>query len=253
MNESVLSYLAENERMLWQQYEWQIAHGQRKTLAPHTLSKLIAALREYPAEQLKQWVMAYCEQIFAPKAGIPNLTVPLPLFAEIIVPELKKGFDNGEARSTLWIAVNFSHIREATKIEPAIRQHLNLDKLDFDDLYDMALNRDPDDKLIRQALIHYYLYSFDNCLHEIPQGVLATDWFCNHIQKLEVLLAAEGLLESYRDKLALWRFHCQSYTDYIANRNDYLNYSDYLDKKGKDFEWRPWKYGRSFIVRSSGM
>lgn len=239
MNPAISDHLKEAERTLWRQYEYQVRHGQRKTHAPATLQKLIASLKTYSPEETKAWVMAlFQSNIENEYFSRSDMDMPFPLFEEIVLPELIRGFNNGEPEYARWLGQILSHAINATIHKPLLRELFDVYKYNQIDLFEMSLAQNPDDRLARQFLITWLVSSLDFAIHEVPRGVIGDkEYLENTFARLQSLLISAERLEIYQSKFKLWRFHFDAWQDYLAHRDEYGNYADYLLKNSNGFNW----------------
>lgn len=236
MHNFIPNHLKENEQVLWRDYERQIAQGKRKTLAPQTLQKLISGIKAYSDDQRKQWVEEFLHKSLEEN---DNLNIPLPLFEEIILVNLNHGFDKGESHYARWIGQTYDLIIRATKHNPEIKKSPDIDNLYPMNFFEIAYKQNPEDKIAQIFLIREYTTNLDFAIHEVPIGLLADiDWFRDTLIKLQRLLSSPGLSEKYKNKINLWVFHINAWEDYLARRNGYKHYVDYLEKNANGFNWR---------------
>jgi predicted nucleic acid-binding protein len=233
MKSNWLATLEENEQLLWQHYEHEIAQGQRKKATGVTLPLFIKQLKAYPPEKIKRWVATVCQTLFdeASQQKIPPL-----LFSEVILLELIRGFKQAELPYARWLAQANSYLYRAYNQNPQLEELFDFKLLDSNAFYEIALQHDPYDEIARKALIENLAYWFDFYIHEVPAGVLVEPAvFERQLDQFVALLQPAGLLPRYEKKLALWRFHANAYRDYLARRQEFKDYADYLAKNSDDF------------------
>lgn len=236
MKPTFIDLLEEDERRLWQQYEIQLERGQRKTSASGTLQSLITGLKSYRPEQTKVWIEAFCREVFDEQT---RDRIPQPLFVELILPELKRGFDKAELPYARWIAQAAPYIYRATKQKPEISGLIDFNKITPCDFYEVAIQHDPSDNIAQQALITDLSRNFDYYIHEVPTGLLCKpDVFQVELAKFAALIKLTGLLEKYEKKFVLWQFHCQAWANYLAYKQEFANYAEYLGKNSNGFDWK---------------
>ncbi|MDP9352791.1 MAG: hypothetical protein M3P51_14810, partial [Chloroflexota bacterium] len=193
--------------------------------ALRTLDAFVQQLEVAAPERRSEWVHAFCRAIW--DRGVPE-PVQQPLLVRVILPELRRGYEAQRTPYARWIA----QFRQ--EIWGSWRQSLGaLGFSEFwaEDLLREALRLDPHDSLARRELISVLESALDYYIHEVPSGVLAEPHtFRQELAEFEQLVAIEGLTDRYERALGEWRFHCEEWARYLEQRDQFLDYEEYLSR-----------------------
>ena len=159
------SYLEPSDQNLWLEYNELLCRGRRKQ-ALDQLDELITLMQMYPQEKRRAWIEEVCEALWDRNEEYP---IPHHLFLRIILPELRRGYEEHRRSYARWIA------QFTDKISSAYRE--SLEALGFkefcpDDLLREALRLDPHDAIARTYLINLLAERFRINVHEVPTGAL---------------------------------------------------------------------------------
>jgi hypothetical protein len=212
------------EQALWREYLSHLARGLRGR-ALDVLGTFIERLQTYSPQESRTWVRAWCRAHLDEDA---DFLLPYPLFARIIGPELRRGYEAGEPDYARWLA----RIYQAGTVHPRkLAEVLGHPDLRTECLLREALRVDPSDRRAARSLVKELARGFDYYIHEIPEGVLADPaLFHEELDEFEDLVTRLGLADQYATVLRRWRFHCNGWTDYLRRRPEFPNYADYLSQ-----------------------
>jgi hypothetical protein len=93
--------LAPSEQRRWHDFRADLGHGLRRSALAH-LAALLAAVGSYPETQRRAWAIALCRAHWDQE----HLTAfAYPLLEQVVVPELRRGYEAGEAGYARWLAL----------------------------------------------------------------------------------------------------------------------------------------------------
>jgi hypothetical protein len=213
---------------LWVRYQELERRGERrKALAE--LQALISALSSSPLDEQVEWVSRLCGETI--DAGRGDL-LRYPLVADFLLPHLSSGWrarNQNTGRWLAWCVRRHPLAHELEALPPTERSST--------DILERAIELDPEDARARQLLVEILAQWFDDCVHEVPAGVLygnvaTTVEQCSEMQSdLAVFrrnALALGQWGTYEGRVAEWERHAVGYADYLSHRPEYTDYADYL-------------------------
>jgi hypothetical protein len=218
------SLLHPPERALWRDYLSNSARGLRDR-ALQILKVFVSQVQAYPAQERQAWVDAWCRAYLDEET---ELSLRYPLFAHVIGPELRRGYEVGEPNYARWLA----RISQTGVVHPQrLAEMLGRPNISTQDLLRDALRVDPTDRRAARWLAKDMARAFEYYTHEVPLGVLADPAsFRQELDEFERLVAGQGLADRYAVALRHWRFHCEGWADYLRRRSEFVNYADYLSR-----------------------
>jgi hypothetical protein len=218
-------------KSLWQQYIQLEEQNLRKD-ALEVLDQFIGILLGYPKPERDNWVRTICRLVSDEGIHIP---IRYPLFGKVICPYLVQAYHRQEPSAARWLAYFHEWFYASNPCADS------LGKADFSQINMLreAFAHDPNDSLARKRLIHEMARNFDYAIHEVPSGVLCgidgasiedCEAMLKDLQTFRRLIELEGEDSRYAERMRTWEFHFQEYANYLANRNKYKNYADYLER-----------------------
>ena len=225
--------------LLWTEYLGQ----ERQKVRSETLQlleKFINALEKVSLRDREAWALLIAEAVVDHKKPIP---IRMPLFRKVLFPVLLTGYRKQSPGCARWLA-GFTQLIH--------RSQECVDLLGPDDCTEYALLRgalvvDPSDTRAKCQLIKVMAWYLKNSIHEVPSGVLfnmngATiiecDKLIEELSEFCTLVEVDGSAEEYQELIQECRLHFTAYPDYLAHRDQYVNYAEYLEQMLKNSEWR---------------
>ena len=171
---------------------------------------------------------------FVTDSGLQDVTIRMPLFRRVLLPQLRSAVDDRIPRSAHWLSRHAHLIYKCRETYPDLP-----DTYTEHGLLLIALDHEPNDNTSRRRLVELLADHMDYTLQELPSGVLygqdgATipqceemlnelDEFVGHANRL-------GIVDSYRDLISDCRLHYKAYANYLANRRGASSYADFLSQ-----------------------
>jgi hypothetical protein len=176
-----------------------------KKQASESLRSFISSFKS--ENEIEEWVWEYLPKIETNR----HSRIRHELFHELIYPVLKRGYENGEFRSSLWLGKLVQNIYQSKKI------HEELGWITEEGLYNKCYELNPSNDEARLLLLKSIISWFEFSEHEWPSGILygnngATIEQCDEIAT-EILKAKNldkesrfsGFIDQYNKKLGEYR------------------------------------------------
>jgi hypothetical protein len=222
-------------RTLWAEYCALETKGMRK-LGLQRLEQFITNFQQRPFAEQQLWVEALCSnklgkaERLAGNYHVHTHDYPVirhPLFRKIILPVLKIGVAQNDARSYRWIA-QFEQYFYADQHATA---QLGLEVFDTRFFLRRALQLNPDDSITVELLLHEYARRFDYYVHEVPFGILVQPAiFQTELAEFQELLDCYRLTERWHAALVKWTTLNADWDNYLNHRTEYTGFQHYLSR-----------------------
>ena len=196
------------------------------------LDRFLNAFAELPTSTQREWTISFAADAIDAGGKTP---VRMPFFRRVLLPQLQSAIADRAAGSARWLAGFAQHIYKCTDLRPRLYDGT----LTEHGLLLTALEHDSNDVAARRRLLDLLISRLQYTLHELPAGVLYSyegasidecrelqselDDFVHHTEAL-------GVTDDYAGLVADCRFHYNTYSKYLADRNGAACYADFLSQ-----------------------
>ena len=213
---------------LWNAYlETETLHLRSERNA--TLERFLDSFVTLSGTVQREWALR-----FVTESDLQNVTIRMPLFRRVLLPQLRSAVDDRIPRSAHWLS------RHAHLIYKCREQYPDLpDTYTEHGLLLIALDHEPNDDTSRRRLVELLASHMDYTLHELPTGVLyghdgATASQCNEmLSELDEFMHHTdrlGVADQYAELVADCQHHYKHYAEYLNDRRGSSSYADYLSQ-----------------------
>lgn len=224
--------LTSKQRRFWEAYE-RAEDGYDRTEKLRCLEAFLGSLEESSSSEWFPWARSLAEQVIDHSRA---LKIRRPLFERALFPALLDGYRLRVPGSARWLAGFHQQLLQCDELLAQLPEEDRSEQ----GLLRTALASDPNDRRTRSRLIDITADYLKYTLHELPAGVLdgangATPEKCaellDYLDAFTRLLGPGLAQDQYAELIARCRFHFREYAEYLNNREEYINYSDYLSRQ----------------------
>lgn len=214
---------------IWNSYLIQKEMGLKKR-SSKLLSEFISEIKAVNYDTVLNFVYTLTD-----KHRLEEMKIDFRLFENVIYPILVAEIKSNKATSNRRLAQFDQFFLGSNPLFLKLKEQLNYDNLYFEsaDFYEREIEINNTDQIAIAGFLNRIASGLNYATHELPEYGLVwdIDYFKKELNRFKIMLDTYSQKNIWDNRIEHWEFVLKTWSEYMYNRNRFVNYKDYLNKK----------------------
>lgn len=173
------------------------------------------------------------------KHRLEEMKIDFRLFESVIYPILVAEIKSKKITSNRRLAQFDQFFIGSNQLFLKLKEQLNYDNSYFEsaDFYQREIEINNTDEIAIAGFLNRIASGLNYATHELPEYGLVWDieYFKKELKRFKIVLDTYLQKDIWDNRIKHWEFVLKTWTEYMNDRNSFVNYEDYLNKKELKF------------------
>jgi len=229
MTSEIENILPKDNLNIWNSYLNQKEMGLKKQ-SSKLLSEFISKINTLDYDTVLNFVYNLTD-----KHRLEEIKIDFRLFESVIYPILVSEIKLKKTTANRRLAQFDQFFLGSNPLFLKLKEQLvyNNEYFESADFYEREIEINNTDQIAIAGFLNRIASGLNYATHELPEYGLIWDieYFKEELKRFKVVLETYSKKDIWKNRITHWEFVLKTWTEYMNDRNDFVNYKDYLNKK----------------------